>query len=142
MKRITLSIFMLAILLVLSATLVNSASATIVFQAKPNPGELGTDIVFTLQVTGEGDTYLWRSCRLFVDYGDGTSPQIVGRLEEQRGGVFQKVFWHKYSKAGTFRVTVRGDSCDTNPRYLIIMVKINMPKPLILPFPKDRPVIK
>ena len=104
----------------LLSPLVNTASAVVGFVVNPNPGVLGDTTVFTLHVGGEGDVWYWRRCLLFVDYGDGTSPQIVGRLEPQREGEWLgpwlKVFSHKYSKPGTFRVVVRGDSCD--PRQL------------------------
>jgi hypothetical protein len=143
-KTAILLISISVVLFVLLSPLVNTASAVVSLEVKPNPGVLGTTTVFTFIVGGEGDVYLWRRCLLFVDWGDATTPQIVGRLEPQpqQEGAWLKVFWHKYSKPGTFRIVVRGDSCDPAPRYLIEEIKIVMPEPLKLPLRKDPPLVR
>ena len=101
------------ILLILSPALVNSAlGASLLVEAKPNPGIVNRTITVTIIASDEGIKYLYSPCDLVVDYGDGTKPVNIGKLTSQTGGILTKSATHTYSVAKTYTITVTPLSCD------------------------------
>ena len=101
------------ILLILSSGLIGSAfAASLLVEAKPNPGIVNRTITVTITAADEGIKYLYGVCDLLVDYGDGTKPVNIGKLTSQTGGILTKSATHTYSVAKTYTITVSPLNCD------------------------------
>jgi len=101
------------ILLILSSGLIGSAfAASLLVEAKPNPGIVNRTITVTITAADEGIKYLYGVCDLLVNYGDGTKPVNIGKLTSQTGGILTKSATHTYSVAKTYTITVSPLNCD------------------------------
>ncbi len=136
-------ILTVGILLVLSMSLVGSASAaSLLVEVKPNPGVAGKPVTVTITAADEGIKYLYGPCDLFVDYGDGTKPVNIGKLTSAPGGILTKSATHTYAIVKgstivkTYTVMVSPLSCDASKNTANIVkttVKIGPPSALALP---------
>ena len=119
MKSNLTLISVVGILLVLSLGMVGSASAaSLLVEVKPNPGVAGKAVTITVTAADEGIKYLYSPCDLRVDFGDGTKPVTIGKLEPQAGGILTKSTTHTYgivvgsTMVKTYTVTVSPLNCD------------------------------
>lgn len=116
MKRIIMMLISIfGIFLVPSLPLVDSASAaSLMVEAKPNPGVTLQEITITIATGDEGVKYLWGPCDLLVYFGDYTPAPNIGKLTSQPGGLLIKSITHKYLRAGTYTIEVIPLSCATS----------------------------
>ena len=121
MKRIIMMLIsILGTSLVPWLLLADSASAaSLMVEAKPNPGMVGKEITITIATGDEGVKYLWGSCDLLVSFGDNTPAQNIGKLTSQPGGLLIKKVTHKYSRGGTYTIEVSPVSCTTSKSNMV-----------------------
>jgi hypothetical protein len=134
MKRIIMMLIsIVGILLVPSLPLVASASAaSLVVEAKPNPGTTLQEITITIATADEGVKVLWGSCDLLVYFGDRTPAPNIGKLTSEPGGLLIKRTTHKYLRPGTYTIEVIPLSCTTSKANSVkTTVKINPIKAVI-----------
>lgn len=65
----------------------------------------------TLKFTLSGTADASDNCGFWVDYGDGGSPDT--RILSSSDGLFPRVLEHTFTKAGTFKVTAKGQRVKT-----------------------------
>ena len=141
MRSTVISFAVVVLLLWTVPGLVDSASAaSLLVEAKPNPGVAGQQITVTISAGDEGIKYLYGPCDLMVNFGDGSKPQNAGKLTSQPGGLLTKSITHSYPFLKfdkIYTITVSPLNCDA-AKYTANTVKTTVK--ILVPRVKPSPL--